>query len=334
MRAPERASLEHDNWIAYLTGVVRCADAARVHRDGGVVAILSEIPFDWFNQALVERQDATAAGLIGAVEEGLGHGGGFVVRLRDGADDRFVATLDRAGLVAAGEATVTPGMVAFPIDRTALAEALAPSRLPGFELRQVVDAVGIDDHRRVVSQGFGTPPSVALGTTCTELLDRPECVVYVGYVDGVPVASGLGWRTGRTIGAGPLRRSAGRTQRRASRRADRSEYSSGDRRRTVRGVRLEPDCRDSQYNSTVMSILKVAPMGHPVIRAKARAIERGDIKTATVQKLIDDMVEGRWTNPETGKPGIVPYKMVVIEERLDGAENAMGSSRPSRRLDH
>src|SRR6185503_6063398 len=36
--------------------------------------------------------------------------------------------------------------------------------------------------------------------------------------------------------------------------------------------------------------------------------------------LIDDMVEGRWTNPETGKPGTVPYKMVVIEERLDGAE--------------
>src|SRR5688500_19112779 len=36
--------------------------------------------------------------------------------------------------------------------------------------------------------------------------------------------------------------------------------------------------------------------------------------------LIDDMVEGRWTNPETGKPGAVPYKMVVIEERLDGAD--------------
>ena len=33
--------------------------------------------------------------------------------------------------------------------------------------------------------------------------------------------------------------------------------------------------------------------------------------------LIDDMVEGRWTNPETGKTGTVPYKMVVIEERLD-----------------
>lgn len=40
-----------------------------------------------------------------------------------------------------------------------------------------------------------------------------------------------------------------------------------------------------------MSILKVARMGHPVLRSKARAIERADIKSAVVQKLIDDMME-------------------------------------------
>ena len=32
-------------------------------------------------------------------------------------------------------------------------------------------------------------------------------------------------------------------------------------------------------------------MGHPVLRAKARMLERGDIKTAAVQRLIDDMIE-------------------------------------------
>jgi len=40
-----------------------------------------------------------------------------------------------------------------------------------------------------------------------------------------------------------------------------------------------------------MSILKVARMGHPVLRAKARSLERNDIKTATIQKLIDDMID-------------------------------------------
>jgi peptide deformylase len=40
-----------------------------------------------------------------------------------------------------------------------------------------------------------------------------------------------------------------------------------------------------------MSILKVARMGHPVLRAKASALDRRDIKTAAVQKLIDDMID-------------------------------------------
>ena len=40
-----------------------------------------------------------------------------------------------------------------------------------------------------------------------------------------------------------------------------------------------------------MSILKVARMGHPVLRQKARAIDRGEIRNPVVQKLIDDMIE-------------------------------------------
>ncbi len=40
-----------------------------------------------------------------------------------------------------------------------------------------------------------------------------------------------------------------------------------------------------------MSILKVARMGHPVLRAKARLIEKADIKGPLIQKLIDDMLE-------------------------------------------
>ncbi|MFN7916093.1 MAG: peptide deformylase [Vicinamibacterales bacterium] len=40
-----------------------------------------------------------------------------------------------------------------------------------------------------------------------------------------------------------------------------------------------------------MSILKVARMGHPVLRAKARALDRAAIRTPLMQKLIDDMIE-------------------------------------------
>jgi peptide deformylase len=40
-----------------------------------------------------------------------------------------------------------------------------------------------------------------------------------------------------------------------------------------------------------MSILKVARMGHPVLRQKARAIEPKELKTVPLQKFIDDMIE-------------------------------------------
>jgi len=40
-----------------------------------------------------------------------------------------------------------------------------------------------------------------------------------------------------------------------------------------------------------MSILKVAHMGHPVLRARARPIDPADIKSGPIQQLIDDMFE-------------------------------------------
>jgi peptide deformylase len=40
-----------------------------------------------------------------------------------------------------------------------------------------------------------------------------------------------------------------------------------------------------------MSLLKVARMGHPVLRTRAREIERAELKQASMQKLIDDMID-------------------------------------------
>src|SRR5712691_2695172 len=40
-----------------------------------------------------------------------------------------------------------------------------------------------------------------------------------------------------------------------------------------------------------MSILKVARMGHPVLRERARPLDKSDIRSAVVQKLIDDMID-------------------------------------------
>lgn len=40
-----------------------------------------------------------------------------------------------------------------------------------------------------------------------------------------------------------------------------------------------------------MSILKVARMGHPVLREKARELTQAEIKSPKIQTLIDDMIE-------------------------------------------
>ncbi|KQS59383.1 3-dehydroquinate synthase [Rhizobium sp. Leaf371] len=54
-------------------------------------------------------------------------------------------------------------------------------------------------------------------------------------------------------------------------------------------------------------------------------MERGTMDTALATRagwttLIDDIVAGRWTNPETDALASVPYETIVIEESLDGAE--------------
>src|SRR5881392_1289098 len=40
-----------------------------------------------------------------------------------------------------------------------------------------------------------------------------------------------------------------------------------------------------------MSILKIARMGHPVLRTQATAVDRALLRSSPVQKLIDDMLE-------------------------------------------
>ncbi|MEW6323101.1 MAG: peptide deformylase [Acidobacteriota bacterium] len=40
-----------------------------------------------------------------------------------------------------------------------------------------------------------------------------------------------------------------------------------------------------------MSLLKVARMGHPVLRTPGRPVEAREFKTAAFQKLVDDMIE-------------------------------------------
>ncbi len=65
-----------------------------------------------------------------------------------------------------------------------------------------------------------------------------------------------------------------------------------------------------------MSILKVARLGHPVLRAPAKPLSRSDLQGHDVQRFIDDMVETMRDYHGVGlaAPQVhVPYRMAVIE---------------------
>src|SRR4029078_343119 len=65
-----------------------------------------------------------------------------------------------------------------------------------------------------------------------------------------------------------------------------------------------------------MAILKVARLGHPVLRHKASDVEIKDIKAGKFEELIDDMIETMHENDGVGRAGPqvpLPLRVFVFE---------------------
>jgi peptide deformylase len=78
-----------------------------------------------------------------------------------------------------------------------------------------------------------------------------------------------------------------------------------------------------------MAILKVARMGHPALRGKARALDKNEIRSAGVQKLIDDMID---TMAEYHGVGLaapqVHEGLRIFVAALDAKEDGDGDDEP------
>lgn len=187
--------LQHANMIEAIALAGGQAGGARVERSGGVTMILTGLPLRLFNQVLVDDDEATADAISAAVAVARDRGDAFVVNLREGTDDRHLPTVDRLGLVPLATDPWMPGMALHPLPP---AGSVAPP--PGHEIRQVSDAAGIADHIGTAADGFGMPREWLEAIMSEDLVKTPSASVYVGYTDGEPVTTGLGVRTGRTIG--------------------------------------------------------------------------------------------------------------------------------------
>ena len=189
------ASLEHANMIEAMSLFAANVDGAVIRRTESVAVAASGLPFVLFNQVIVEGDDATQAALIAGVDMMRDRGSPFVVNLRLGLDDAFAVVARRLGLVPVSERPWMPGMAMRPVS----AESWS-GETPGYEIRRATDRTGLEDHIRTAAIGFDMAEELIRAIVVANVLDRDDVALYVGYVDGVPVTTGLGFRTGATIG--------------------------------------------------------------------------------------------------------------------------------------
>jgi GNAT superfamily N-acetyltransferase len=195
MDPSQLARLEHENMIEALALAGGNVEGALIRHADGVVLIATGLPILLFNQVIVERDDAGPDAVAAAVATTRARGDRFVVNLRVGADDRLIPLMDDLELVRLSDEPWMPGMTLHPISAGSV-----PASGPGHEIRQVTDDSGIEDHIRTAAAGFEMPESILRGVMTPAMAGHPGVAVYVGYTDGEPVATGLGVRTGRTIG--------------------------------------------------------------------------------------------------------------------------------------
>jgi peptide deformylase len=76
-----------------------------------------------------------------------------------------------------------------------------------------------------------------------------------------------------------------------------------------------------------MSILKVARMGHPVLRQRARPLDKADIRNPLLQKLVDDMIDTMHEYHGIGLAAPQVHEalrlfVAILDEEADGKSDA------------
>jgi GNAT superfamily N-acetyltransferase len=197
------ARLEHENMIETMLGGARAAPGHVERRDGGVVMFATGLPVGLFNQVVVEDATAGVASVAAAIAAAVAtmreRGETYVVNLRRGTDDAWRPLMADLGLGLPAEAAPLPGMALHPIPAPG-APSADPSRPDDHEIRLVTDQAGMEDHLRTGAVGFGMPEAMLRAFVAADLWRQPGRAVYVGYAAGEPVSTGLGVRTGNTVG--------------------------------------------------------------------------------------------------------------------------------------
>jgi len=179
------------NYFEAMRAIIASNDGGDVRECDGVLILASGLPVAWFNIAFVTRPPhAHDAAIRGAINYFDAHKLPFLFRMREGVDPAFEQAAAGAGLP---YSDTVPGLVLHPVPDP-------PAALAALDIRTVRDAQTLGDHVRVVADSFSMPLEMAQRFMTSRLLDIVDAELYVGYVDGAPVASSALVATHRTGG--------------------------------------------------------------------------------------------------------------------------------------
>lgn len=184
-----------ENEVGLWSTAVAFAPDGGSGREGDAAWFASGLPIPFFNQVLATGDGTDPAALARAIDAIRSRDVPFLVRLRAGIDDDLVKALEGMGF-REDLTEAYPAMALHPIP-DGLAAAGGP---PDLDIRQAVDAAGLEDHVAVVSAGFGLPIDIARRLVPVEELTIPGFASFVGYLGDRPVATSLGYTEGGTVG--------------------------------------------------------------------------------------------------------------------------------------
>lgn len=194
MNNEELARAEHENYIAAFSAVARAQPDGEVERFGRIAVLASGLPAGIFNVVTPEGAIADEADLARGVEHMRERGAPFVVQLVAGAHDHLIPVLADLDIAESHPEHPLPGMILYPLP------AMSAEPPDGLDIREAREPDELEALVAVNIDGFGMPPSLARRLNSPALIDDRSVTAYVGYADGRPVASSLGYRTGRTMG--------------------------------------------------------------------------------------------------------------------------------------
>jgi len=191
MADPELAAAVDENYFASFR--IMCEAARKpVHESGGVLSCATGAPVAFLNIAFVTRQlERPEAALRESMAFFDGLGLPFVVRIREGVDPAAERAAERLGMP---YSDTVPGM--------ALPSIPPPPPVPaGLEIRTVGRGIDIPRFQGVIAEGFEMPIDLARQLFIEDVLvGAPGIEAYLGFADGLPVATSTLVRTGAVAG--------------------------------------------------------------------------------------------------------------------------------------